>query len=133
MLFVRQATQDDLDALSSFDEWKGATEDRIRSGCCHVAGFEDRVLAYGILDRSFCQRPIIAVVFVHPEHRRSGLGSALISHFESLSTEEKLWVSTNIENLAMQGALHKHGYHLAGVVNNLGPIPELFYFKVVRS
>ena len=86
---------------------------------------------FGILDHSFLHRPVIAILFVHPDHRRTGLGSALITHFESITKEPKLWISTNIENLAMQGALHKHGYNLAGVINNLGDIPELFYWKVI--
>ena len=110
MPFVRQATPGDLGALRSFDEWKVVTEERITAGDCFVAGLQDRVLAYGILDRSFCQRQFIAILFVHPEHRHRGLGSALIGHFESLTTDEKLWVSTNIENRNMQGALHKNGY-----------------------
>ena len=132
MLFVRQATLDDLPALTAFDEWKVVTDAKIQSGHCFVAGFDDRPLAFGILDRSFLNRPVISVLFVHPDHRRAGLASALITHFESVTKEPKLWISTNIENLAMQGALHKHGYSLAGVINNLGAIPELFYFKMIN-
>jgi GNAT superfamily N-acetyltransferase len=132
MIFVRDATPDDLPALAAFDEWKAATEARIRDGQCFVAGLDDRLLAFGILDHSFINRPFIAILFVHPDHRRSGLGSALIKHFEAMTTEPRLWISTNIENTAMQRALHKHGYSLAGVINNLGAIPELFYFKDVN-
>ncbi|MEE8155250.1 MAG: GNAT family N-acetyltransferase [Phycisphaerales bacterium] len=132
MLFVRQATLDDLPVLKAFDEWKVVTDAKIQSGHCFVAGLDDRPLAFGILDHSFLHRPVISVLFVHPDHRRAGLGSALITHFESVTKEPKLWISTNIENLAMQGALHKHGYSLAGVINNLGAIPELFYFKVIN-
>ena len=43
----------------------------------------------------------------------------------------KLWVSTNIENLAMQAVLHRRGYRLVGVVDELGDVPELFYVKVL--
>ena len=40
-----------------------------------------------------------------------------------------MWISTNIENVAMQSALHKLGYRLSGVVNNLAELPELVYVK----
>lgn len=44
----------------------------------------------------------------------------------------RLWISTNIENLPMQSMLHKRGYQLDGVVNNLGRIPELLYSKTLN-
>ncbi|MHC5114749.1 MAG: GNAT family N-acetyltransferase, partial [Planctomycetota bacterium] len=126
--FVRSATADDLDAARSFDEWDVVNEQRIADGECWVAGFDGEVLAYGILDRSFMKRQFVAILFVHPEHRQRGLGRALLRHFESLVSDEKLWISTNIENLAMQKMLHAHGYVQAGVINDLGRVPELFFY-----
>ncbi len=131
MSFVRQATLADLAPITSFDEWDVVTEERIRSGTCYVAGLDDVIMAYGIFDRSFFGRPFVATLFVHPDHRRSGLGSALMSHFEDALSEGKLWISTSIENLPMQTALHKRGFRLSGVVNDLGRVPELVYHKVI--
>ncbi len=131
MVFVRQAILEDLDPLSSFDEWKQATEASIRAGECLVAGHDTEIQAYGIFNHSFCGRACAAVIFVHPTHRRTGLGSALIKHMESETDQEKLWISTNLENLAMQRTLQRLGYRLAGVINNMAELPELFYFKVV--
>jgi GNAT superfamily N-acetyltransferase len=133
MHFVRQATLDDLPTLGVFDEWKAASEERVRAGHCYVAGTDGPALAFGVLDRSFMNRSFIAILFVHPGHRRVGLASHLIRHFETLSETPKLWISTNIENLPMQRVLHKHGYGLAGVVNELGALPELFYFKQINA
>ena len=50
---------------------------------------------------------------------------------ESETDQEKLWISTNIENLSMQRTLQRLGYRLAGVISNMAELPELFYFKVV--
>ncbi len=133
MPFVRPGKLEDLPQLSSFDEWNQATEASIRDGECFVAGHDSEVLAYGIFNHAFCKRAFVAVIFVHPEHRRTGLGSALITHMESISDQNKLWISTNIENLAMQRTLQRLGYRLSGVVDNLGDLPELFYFKTVGS
>jgi len=127
--FVRAATPDDLAAAQSFDEWDVVNEQRIADGECWVAGFENEILAYGILDRSFMKRRFVAILFVHPEHRHRGLGRAMLRHFESLVADEKLWISTNIENLAMHRMLHDHGYVQAGVINGLGRVPELYFYK----
>lgn len=130
--FVRAARPEDLPTLRAFDEWDVVTEQRIADAECWVAGFDDALptpLAYGILDRSFMNRRFVAILFVHPDHRSRGLGRALLRHFESLVTDEKLWISTNIENLAMQRILHDHGYVQAGVINGLGKLPELFFVR----
>ena len=131
-MFVRQAHPDELSALKTFDKWDTVSEACIRAGQCHVAGFDQRPVAFGILDRSFFKRCFVATLFVHPDYRNRGLGSALLRHFESIVTGDKLWISTNVENLPMQRMLHKHGFELTGVVNNLAPLPELVFFKTTN-
>ena len=98
-----------------------------------MAGHETDVLAYGILNREFFGRPFVAILFVHPDHRRTGLGTALIRHFESMGEYKQLWISTNVENLGMQRTLHKLEYRLSGVVHHLAKLPELVYFKALDS
>ena len=129
MPFVRTAKPGDLDQLAGFDEWKQATSQTVDAGECFVAGHDTDVLAYAIFNRRFFGRPFVATVFVHSEHRHSGLGSALMRHIESITDHKQLWTSTNIENLAMQGTLCKLGFRLSGVVDNLAELPELVYFK----
>ncbi|MHC5027279.1 MAG: GNAT family N-acetyltransferase [Planctomycetota bacterium] len=126
-MFVRQAEPSELSILESFDERNTVSEACIRAGECLVAGIESRPLAFGNLDRSFFKRAFVAMLYAHPEHRRHGLGSALLGHFESIAANKKLWISTNLENMAMRRMLHKHGFELTGVVNKLAPIPELVF------
>ncbi len=132
MPFVRQAELDDVGQLAGFDEWKQATEDAVRAGECFVAGHDTAVLAYAIFNRRFFGRPFVATVFVHAEHRRTGLGSALIRHIASITEHKQLWTSTNVENLAMQCTLGALEFRLSGVVHNLAELPELVYFKQIR-
>ena len=135
--FVRPATPDDVPVLQTFDEWNVVTADRIADGQCFAAGLEgDLPQAFGVLDRSFMSRWFVAILFVHPDHRHRGLGRALLEHFESLVARDrprdgKLWISTNIENLPMQRLLHERGYACAGVINDMGKVPELFFNKVL--
>ena len=133
MSFVRKAQLGDLVQLAGFDEWKQATAQTVDAGECFVAGHEAEVLAYAIFNRRFFGRPFVATVFVHPGHRRSGLGSALMRHIESITHHKQLWTSTNIENLAMQGTLCKLGFRLSGVVDNLAELPELVYVKPLTN
>jgi GNAT superfamily N-acetyltransferase len=132
-MFVRLASLEDLTTIKSFDEWNTVDEGRIRAGHCHVAGLERKPLAFGLLDRSFFERQFVAILFVHPDHRRRGLGTAGLGHLGSVATDDKLWISTNLENLPMQRLLHARGYTLSGVVNNLAALPELVYMKVLRT
>ena len=133
MSFVRKAQPRDLVQLAGFDEWKQATGQTVDAGECFVAGHDTDVLAYAIFNRRFFGRPFVATVFVHPGHRRSGLGSALMRHIESITHHKQLWTSTNIENLAMQGTLCKLGFRLSGVVDNLAELPELVYVKPLTN
>jgi GNAT superfamily N-acetyltransferase len=133
MPFVRPAEAGDLDALAAFDEWSRATADAIADGTCFVAGHDDRVAAYGIFDRSFFGRPFASIIFVHPEHRQTGLGTALVEHMASLAAPKKLWISTNIENLGMQRTVQKLGFRLVGVVNELADLPELIFVRSSES
>jgi len=138
-LFVRAATADDASTLRAFDEWNVVTAERIAGGECFAAGFADAApLAYGILDRSFMGRRFVAILFVHPDHRHRGLGRALLAHFETVVTRDrprdgKLWISTSIENLPMQRLLHQRSYVSAGVVDGLGRVPELFFYRELTA
>ena len=133
MPFVRTAEPADRGQLASFDEWGQATDESIGAGMCFVAGHDTDVLAYGIFNRSFFGRPFVATVFVHPDHRQTGLGTALIHHFEAIAKHRQLWISTNIENFGMQRTLQSLGFRLSGVVHNLAQLPELIYFKELNS
>ena len=73
------------------------------------------------------------MLYVHPSHRRKGVGTQLIRHLEALCTTEKLFTSTNRSNAPMQALLPKLGYAPSGFVENLDEgDPELIYFKRVH-
>jgi GNAT superfamily N-acetyltransferase len=134
MPIVRPATLDDSAAIEAIDLWKQATRETIASGQCHVAGDDEgRVLAYGLLNRSFFSRAWIAILFVAEDHRRHGYGDALLDHMESICASPRIWTSTELPNLAMQSLLKKRSYQLTGVVENLQKNPELFYFKDLKK
>ena len=129
MPFVRLAKPSDYARIAAFDEWNYATQEVIALNECFVAGVGDEIRAYAEYTTWFHHRPFIATLFVHSEHRREGLGNMLLAHIESICKREKLWTSTRLDNAPMQGLLHERGYRMAGVIDNLGTVPELIYYK----
>ena len=129
MPFVRLAKQSDYSQIAAFDEWKNATQESISSNECFIAGEGDDIRAYAECTTWFHHRPFIATLFVHCEHRGEGLGNMLLAHIESICKHEKLWTSTRLDNVPMQRLLHKRDYRMAGVIDNLGDVPELVYYK----
>ena len=84
-------------------------------------------MAYKFFDNGF-----VDMLHVDPDHRRCGVGSSILKHIESVCRTAKLFTSTNLSNLPMQGFLAHNGFHLCGTVHGLDPDdPELFYLKQI--
>ena len=137
MISVRTAVESDVGALCSLDliaRQEGERREFIRrevvSGNCFVAVEDEAVLGYGVLNYTFYHNGCVDMLYVHAEHRRRGVGAALLRHMESLCRTPKLFTSTNLSNLPMQSLLAKAGYELSGVIHNLDEgDPEIVYLK----
>ena len=140
MIAIRQAVEDDIEALCSLDLVARQEEGRrefirgeVVSGNCFVAVADGAVIGYGVLNYTFYHNGCIDMLYVHSEHRRRGAGEALLRHMESLCRTPKLFTSTNLSNLRMQALLAKAGYELSGVIHNLDEgDPEIVYLKRIR-
>ncbi|MCX7013397.1 MAG: GNAT family N-acetyltransferase [Candidatus Sumerlaeota bacterium] len=136
-LLIRLADERDVDAIVAVDSL--APRDRSRrefirrsvaANLCYVAGEENSVLGYGILECSFFGNGFISMVFVAETARRRGVGTALMRRLEAACPTPKLFTSTNLSNRPMQSLLAKLGYALSGVIHNLDEDdPELVYYK----
>ena len=133
MPFTRIAVAADLPSIAAFDPWKMVSPQTIAAGECFVAGTGDAVEAYAIRTHWFHGRPFVSMLFVRADSRRSGLGSALLAHLESICNRDRLWISTNSDNEPMQKLLQKCGYENCGIIENLDPIPELIFSKPIAS
>ena len=106
----------------------------VRRGIAHVAVAAGQVVGYSVLDHSFFGRGFIAMLMVHPRHRRTGIGSALVRRVEDLCKSDTIFTSTNESNLPMQALLEKLGYRRSGIVRDLDPgDTELIYSKRLRG
>lgn len=130
---VRPATPADIPALDAFDELKNATPEAVAAGELFVAvSADNQPIGYVRFNHSFFWKGWVETLVVDPRYRRRGAATALLGHVESICTAPKIFVSTSLCNTAMQTVLARCGYRLSGVIQDLGPQPELFYFKQLR-
>jgi GNAT superfamily N-acetyltransferase len=137
MISIRLAVENDIAALCSFDLIAQSENERRDFICseviaanCFVAVVDEKVIGYGVLNYTFYYNGCIDMLYIHSDHRRSGVGAALLQHMESLCKTPKLFTSTNLSNLPMQSLLAKLDYVSSGVIHNLDENdPEIVYFK----
>jgi ribosomal protein S18 acetylase RimI-like enzyme len=140
MIAIRLANEKDVEALCALDLIAVREKERrefigrsVSSNACYVAEAQGEVIGYGVLDYSFFSNGSIDMLYVHSDHRRRGAGEILLRHLESLCETPKLFVTTNLSNVAMQSLLVKSDYVLSGIIHNLDEgDPELVYFKRLR-
>ena len=135
---VRLATPRDVTAVLAVDDEVSAGDARriafirraVPLGQCVVCTRGRRIVGYAVVDYEFYGHGFVWLLYVHRDHRRTGVATRLMRQVESACETEKLFTSTNVSNIATQSLLVKLGYRWSGVIDNLDPgDPELVYFK----
>ena len=141
MIIIEDATELDLECIRTLDRMvlgnsgrRDFLDNTIKSGQCLIARTEDAPVGFAVLNQSFYGHAFIALLIVHPEHRRRGVATALIRHIESVCPTEKLFTSTNESNEPMQRLCETLGFVRSGYIENLDAgNPEIVFFKRVRG
>jgi GNAT superfamily N-acetyltransferase len=131
---IRPARTADIEKICAFDHIprRAFIETALAEGHLHVAEQDGEILGYVILAYSFFELGFVELLYVHPNHRRKGIGAALMQYAEGICTTKKIFTSTNLSNTTMQSLLMKLGYEESGIVHGLDEgDPELFYRKVI--
>jgi len=139
MPLIRSAVGSDIDEICSFDHIAERSDERrdfiqraVADGNCHIA-IDEGIAGYAVLEYSFYQTGFVSMLYIHPNRRGQGIGTALMQHLEAVCRTEKLFTSTNLSNLRMQSLLARLGYKLSGVIHDLDEgDPELVYVKYLR-
>ena len=138
---IREANGSDIDAILAFDSIARHEQARARfiknsvhDGTAHVAVRRNTPVGYAVLEHSFFGRGFVSMLYVHPQHRRQGIATALLRHLEQICQSPRLFVSTNESNAKMRDLLATAGYKQSGKVEDLDPgDPEIFYSKQLRN
>ncbi len=139
---VRPAGPADVAAIEAVDPVASHDDDRRRFIAERVAAGQtlvavvddaldgDAIVGYLVMDHGFFGRGFVAMLCVHPERRRRGIGQALMRHAEVACRTPRIFTSTNRSNLPMQRLLEGLGYRRSGMVDDLDPgDPELFFSR----
>jgi len=137
MVYIEQATESDFGRICALDSMvlgnsgrRDFLDNTIKTGQCLVARGEDAPVGFAVLNQSFYGHGFIALLIVHPGHRRQGIATALIRHIESVCPTEKLFTSTNESNEPMQRLCETLGFVRSGYIENLDAgDPEISFFK----
>jgi ribosomal protein S18 acetylase RimI-like enzyme len=139
-IVVRGAHAGDVEAIEVADPRAAGDEERRRfirhavaEGSAFVAERGGGVVGYAVLEHTFFGHGFVSMLVVHPDHRRAGVGSALMRQAEGACRSARIFTSTNRSNRPMQALLEGLGYVRSGIVEDLDPgDPELIYSRPLR-
>lgn len=138
---IHKAITKDIETLCALDPTAKTDVQRrnfitrvVDADSCWIALEANQVVGYCALENTFYDQGFISILYVHPQHRRQGIGSTLVLHLESNCKTPKIFTSTNLSNLIMQALLNQSGYTLAGVIHHLDKNdPEIVYVKYLEA
>ncbi len=134
MVTIRAAASEDYERIASR---VGGTvthareiAEAISQGQCFVAESPEGVVGFVVFNYRFYGNGFIELLMVATTFRRQSVGSALVSHVESLCTTPKLFTSTGESNGPMQRLCEKLGFVRSGLIENLDEDDrEVVYLK----
>lgn len=132
MARIREATLSDLGAINSFDIFAGDRSVDVERGECFVALEGGQVAGYIVFNHSFYLKPFIQFLCVHPGFRRRGVANELLEYVEGICDGERLFTSTESDNLPMLRLLSRRGYRVSGVIENIQERVEVVFCKEVE-
>lgn len=140
MIIVERATEDDYSDIIAIDEAVMGDDHRkpyltkaIINREVIVARIGAERVGFAILNRSFFEQYFVALLIVHPDHRRQGIATALMHYIEKTCPERKLFASTNTSNTTARRLLASLGFIHSGQIDNLNDgDPEIVYVKFLE-
>ena len=129
---IRLGILADLDLINAFDDFAGDRSREIAEQRLRVYLVEDKPVAYiTVLENScLCGHPLISFLCVHPEYRRRGIASQLLTEVEAKYNQQKLFISTESNNSTMLKLIKQRNYSIAGSlakINDDGSDEVYFY------
>lgn len=129
---IRLGILADLNQIDAFDIFAGDRSREIAEQCLRVYLVEDKPVAYitTVENSCLCGHPLISFLCVHPEYRRQGIASQLLTEVETKYKHQKLFISTESNNSTMLKLIKQRNYLMAGSlakINDDGSDEVYFY------
>jgi len=134
MCAIRPGRPEDYPAIHAFDPMGGDRAGEIAAGCMLVAVDEaaDRPIGYvswhpsGLLGRAY-----ITFCAVDPSWRRRGVARRLIRAVAARFAGQRLFISTETDNVAMLSLFARDGWMPCGEVRgaNASGLPEVYFYR----
>ena len=130
---IRYGKQEDLIQIEAFDIFGGNRKQEILEQRLQVYISENKVIGYISLVENSCLfgHPLITFLCLHPQYRRQGIASTLLSAVEQRYIEQKLFISTESNNSIMLNLIKNREYILSGSLSGLNDdgSDEVYFYK----
>jgi GNAT superfamily N-acetyltransferase len=130
---ITQATPGDLAAVLALDDRpdrETEVSEAVVSGRCSVAWMGDETVGFGVRG-TFFGHDFLELLVVAAEHRRQGVGAALVEAFVARSPGARVFTSTNASNAPMRALCERLGFVEAGRIDHLDEgDPEVVYVRL---
>ena len=131
-ILCRKATADDIEKIVQIDLTLKREQicKAVLQEECYIAEDGDQIIGFAIMSFSFFNYGFIELLIIAEEHRRRGMGAALLDYLFWQCKTEKLFTSTNESNTPMRELLAKSGFIPCGQIDALDEgDPELFFVR----
>ena len=131
---IRYGKQEDLKRIDTFDDFGGNRQQEIQEKLLLVYVSDNKVVGYitAIEKSSLFDHPLVTFLCVHPEYRRRGIASELLSEVEHKYSDRQLFISTESNNPIMLNLIDKQNYTRSGSLSGLNDdgSDEVYFYKV---
>ena len=130
---IRLGQLKDLAQIDAFDLFGGDRQKEIVEKRLQVFITDTKITGYTavIEESSIFGHPLITFLCVHPQYRRQGIASALLSAIEQQYSDRQLFISTESNNSIMLDLIKNRSYRQSGSLSGLNydGSDEVYFYK----
>ena len=130
---IRSGTEGDLQQINVFDEFGEDRIEEIKQNYLMVYEIDCQAVGYITIIPSscLCGHPLISFLCVHPQYRRQGIASKLLTEAEKKYNDKKLFISTESNNYIMLNLIQQRNYIMAGSLANVNEdgSDEVYFYQ----